>query len=314
MRTKRQETSLLSIAFLDVITCGFGAILLLLIITKPLPAQIDQSESAADISSLVAEAVAAVSSLRTLREGLQSLASSPSSGESSSASADQGLDEAIKSAEQTLSGLEGINQGLEVAKQSLRRATINPTTAPIERSPEVGGIPVDSEYVIFIIDTSGSMKEIWSRVVDVMVRLLEIHPQVRGFQVMNDNGAYLYESTKRKWLPDTPRTRKRIQDSLNTWVSFSNSSPVEGIERALRTYANKEDKISIYVLGDEFTGSSYEEVLNTVSRLNNSGSDSRPRVRVHGIGFASNYMTGQYATLMRALTEQNRGTLLALPR
>jgi len=307
MRTKRQETSLLSIAFLDVITCGFGAILLLLIITKPLPAQIEQSESAA-------EAMAAISSLRTLQEGLQSLASSPFSGQPPSTSMDQELDEAIKSAEQTLSGLEGINRGLEVAKQSLRRATISPTTAPTERSPEIGGIPVDSEYVIFIIDTSGSMKEIWPRVVDVMVRLLEIHPKVRGFQVMNDNGTYLYESTKRKWLPDTPRTRKRIQDGLNAWVSFSNSSPVEGIERALRTYANKEDKISIYVLGDEFTGSSYEVVLNTVSRLNNAGRASRPRVRVHGIGLVSTYVTVQYATLMRALTEQNRGTFLALPR
>ena len=46
---------------------------------------------------------------------------------------------------------------------------------------EIAGIPVDRRYVIFVVDTSGSMKQIWSDVSKVMNKILEIHPKVDGF-------------------------------------------------------------------------------------------------------------------------------------
>ncbi len=313
MKRRREGANVLSLAFLDVITCGFGAILLLLIVTKPAPVEIEADSGSAQIAAMVRETIQAIASLQSLWENLTKFQSDQSELAGPGESAMDSLNESIKSAEQTLKGLEGQNRGLEIAKQSLQRASIRPTTASRERSIEVGGIPVDSEYVIFVIDTSGSMKEIWRQVVDVMNRLLDIHPEVKGFQVMNDNGAYLYESTRRQWLPDIPRSRRQIRSSLESWSSFSNSSPVEGIERALKTYSSRYENIAIYVLGDEFTGASYERVLDSVARLNHDAQTGTARVRVHGIGFVSNYLTGQYATLMRALTERNRGTFLALP-
>ncbi|GAG30524.1 unnamed protein product, partial [marine sediment metagenome] len=61
------------------------------------------------------------------------------------------------------------------------------------RSPTdatIGGIPVDSEYIIFIIDTSGSMHNYaWSMVRKKMEEILEIYPKVKGIQVMN-NGVF----------------------------------------------------------------------------------------------------------------------------
>jgi hypothetical protein len=40
-------------------------------------------------------------------------------------------------------------------------------------SDAVGGVPVDSEYVIFIIDTSGSMfNYAWDRMMEVMAETL----------------------------------------------------------------------------------------------------------------------------------------------
>ena len=42
----------------------------------------------------------------------------------------------------------------------------------------IGGVPVDSEYIIFIIDTSGSMQQnAWPLVLKKVTEVLEIYPQ-----------------------------------------------------------------------------------------------------------------------------------------
>ena len=75
---------------------------------------------------------------------------------------------------------------------------------------------------------------------------------------MNDQGIYMYPTFQGKWLPDTPAQRNDVIDRLRDWTPFSNSSPVEGIIEAIRTYHTKRLKISLYVFGDEFTGSSID--------------------------------------------------------
>ena len=181
------------------------------------------------------------------------------------------------------------------------------------RDPEVGGIPVDSEYVIFIMDTSGSMKSIWDEVIDVMDRVLDIHPKVSGFQVLNDNGAYLIGGYRRKWIRDTPALRRSILNALRNWGAMSNSSPVEGLETALRAYARQDRKIAIYIFGDDFSGSSYDRVLETLRELNIDRATGRTRVRVHAVGFVSSRIHDRYATLMREVTRNHDGAFLALP-
>jgi hypothetical protein len=101
---------------------------------------------------------------------------------------------------------------------------------------------------------------------------------------------------------------------------FSNSSPVEGITRAIRTFADREHRISIYVFGDEFSGASIDEVVRQVDRLNTLGSDGERRVRIHAIGFPTIFsvpgvgeQTGiRFATLMRILCRRNDGTFVGL--
>ena len=112
----------------------------------------------------------------------------------------------------------------------------------------VGGIPVDSEYIVFIIDTSGSMVNYaWPRVRQEMVNILNIYPRVKGIQILNDMGDYMFSTYRGKWIPDTPGRRNVILRTLNTWTPFSNSSPVEGIERAISSFYDPRKKISIYV-------------------------------------------------------------------
>jgi hypothetical protein len=184
----------------------------------------------------------------------------------------------------------------------------------------IGGIPVDSEYVIFIIDTSGSMfNYVWPTLLKKIEETLNIYPKVKGFQVMNDEGVYMFSTYRGKWLPDTPVQRKAVIDRLRNWNAFSNSSPVEGIVEAIRTYYAKDLKISLYVFGDEFTGSSIDQVVKTVDMINREDKSGQRRVRIHAIGFpvrpdAPQYTSVRFATLMRILCQRNGGTFVGIDR
>ena len=39
---------------------------------------------------------------------------------------------------------------------------------------------------------------------------LDIYPRVKGIQVMNDMGQYMYTQYSGRWIPDTPARRKTI--------------------------------------------------------------------------------------------------------
>lgn len=313
MRKRRRSGEGESLAFLDIVTCGFGAIVLLLIITKPVPDYTDFAVQQQDLSGVIAAAEQQVTELQAkLQSLLTELAAIPDPTEDS---VDQGLNQALSEARDAVEELNSSNEALELIKETLIAATITQTTTPKQRDPEVGGIPVDSEYVIFVIDTSGSMIEIWNSVIDNMNRIIDIHPKVKGFQVINDNGNYLFESTNGKWIPDTSKSRKRVKDALRYWQSFSNSNPIQGLESALRTYGRKNEKLSIYVFGDEFTGSSYDEVIDSLNRLNIDPITERHRARVHSIGFLTESLgSDRYSVLMRSVVEQNNGAFLGLPR
>jgi len=123
-----------------------------------------------------------------------------------------------------------------------------------------------------------------------------------------------------KWIPDSPARRRAIVERLQSWRPFSNSSPVEGIEAAIRIYYRSDRKISLYVFGDEFTGTSIDDVVRRVDRLNRADAAGNRRVRIHGVGFPtmfappaqSSYTGVRFATLMRELAQRNGGTFLGL--
>ena len=157
------------------------------------------------------------------------------------------------------------------------------------------------------------MQRIWNKVLNTMDDILDNHPRVKGVQVMSDMGNYLVSSSAGKWRKDTPGSRKAILSAMKTWRGRSNSSPVEGLTIALQTYARKTKSLSIYILGDEYSGGSYDPVINALNKLNTDPKTGKRLARVHAIGFLSGQPTIKYSTLMREITRQNRGTFLALP-
>jgi hypothetical protein len=188
------------------------------------------------------------------------------------------------------------------------------------RDAPVGGIPVDSEYVIFLVDTSGSMQSYsWTFAKQKLKEVLDIYPNLKGIQVMSDQGAYMFSEYRGKWIPDSPARRKAILDRFTTWQEFSASNPAPGIVAAIRTFWTPDHKISIYVFGDEFTGSSIQEVVDTVDRVNRVGEGGERRVRIHYMGFPLDPTVPQFtnirlATLMRIICQRNGGTFVGLVR
>jgi hypothetical protein len=212
---------------------------------------------------------------------------------------------------------------LAIAQQSMteemQRLLAN-SSAPENNA--IGGIPVDSEYIIFVIDTSGSMYgSAWNKMLGVIDDTLNVYPEVKGIQIMNDMGDYMFDSYRGKWIPDTPGRRNTIVSTLRTWNPFSNSSPVEGVTRAINTFYEPGKKISIYVIGDDFQpGGSIQNVLQTIDRINVEDENGDRLVRIHGIGFPvifaarARYRQSvyRYSTLMREMTQRNGGTFVGL--
>ena len=163
----------------------------------------------------------------------------------------------------------------------------------------------------------------WSRMLEVMVDTLDIYPEVKGIQVMNGQGTYLFESYRGDWIPDTPARRQAILQRLRSWNPFDPSNPAPGIIQAIRNFYDPGKKISIYVLGDEFPpgSGSIQNVIATVDRINAEDSEGNRLVRIHGIGFPGIFLLQperyhataiRFATLMRELARKNGGTFVAL--
>ncbi len=286
-----------SLSFLDAICCGFGAIVLLLVLTKiGEPRALEQARINLDglVERLEQELFEIRGETEVLNRSLTSRQEQLSKERELIArlkgdlSRIQGEFTASKQESEVQDIIEGrllaAQQKLTEEMQRLRQQS-QEQPRQVEQQL-VGGIPVDSEYIIFVIDTSGSMfTYAWPVVMRKMTQVLDIYPKVKGIQVMNDMGQYMFSSYAGKWIPDTPGRRKAILDRLRTWSAFSNSSPVEGITRAIRTFAAPDKKISIYVFGDEFTGRSIDDVVQSVDRINRRDSRGNRLVRIHAVGF-----------------------------
>ncbi|MCF6150004.1 MAG: VWA domain-containing protein [Candidatus Kuenenia sp.] len=328
MKRNRKDIQVFSLSFLDAICCAFGAIILLFVLSKfaePLIIEGISEELKGMIEKLEKELFEIRGETHVLNREL--------TGKKEQLSSER---EGIARLQGDLSKIEGeflaskqnatvqnlLKGKLAIAKQKLTEE-MERLLRDRPRAPDgsVGGIPVDSEYIIFIIDTSGSMqRNAWSLVQKKIQETLEVYPSVKGIQVMNDMGDYMFPQYSGKWIPDTPGRRKVIIDTLSTWKPFSNSSPVEGITAAISTYYDPDKNISLYVFGDEFSSRGMQSAINAVDRINKANKEGTRRVRIHCVGFPvmlrqrlSDDNTGvRFANLMRILCQKNGGTFVGL--
>jgi hypothetical protein len=328
-RKRRRDIETLSLSFIDAISCGFGAIILLLVITKIFePIHLEESND--ELDGLIVRYSEELQDIlgetqRMQRERLdvvenvelsrQQIAQLERELTRIRAAFLERQDDASISAE--------IAGQLAQAKQSLTEEMerLLANNRPDPEDYKVGGIPVDSEYIIFLVDTSGSMRQYeWDRVQQQIQETLEVYPTVKGMQILNDEGEHMFRSYRGEWIPDTPSRRQAIVDGLRNWNAFSNSSPREGILAAIDEFYDPQKKISLYVYSDDFAQGSINAVVREVDRRNTIDAEGNRRVRIHAVAFPVYYdVTGtmltaaNFAILMRALCQRNGGTFVALP-
>ena len=325
MKRQRRELQEASISFLDVISCGFGAIVLLLVIARVGdPSALEEAEEALrgtvkefqqQLFDVRGESVVLNTELKSRKQQLSELTERVARLKAKLASVDkQAQTISLSQARET----EQLQLVMQILTEEMERL-VGPEFK--QQNNLIGGIPVDSDYIIFVIDTSGSMQvAAWERVKKEMINILDIYPDVKGIQVLNDMGQYMFSAYRERWIPDSPKMREEIITTLGNWAPFSNSSPVEGINAAIQTFYKRDRKISIYTLGDDFQGRTIRNVVRAVDKLNRANLGSDRLVRIHAIGCPVHFARGgapsvsaiKFAALMRELSYNNGGTFIGL--
>ncbi|MFT4677323.1 MAG: hypothetical protein ACI831_001324, partial [Candidatus Azotimanducaceae bacterium] len=166
MKYKRRSIEGISLSFLDVISCGFGALILLLVLTKVFEPVVFEDT----IENLEGYLAALQEDLFEIRGDSRELSREMIRREDKETDSKVRLEKVQKSlaalqnrfdtATQDTRVEDTIRGRLEIAKQSLSTEMQRLLAEYRKNSDDdtIAGIPVDSEYVIFIIDTSGSMR------------------------------------------------------------------------------------------------------------------------------------------------------------
>lgn len=326
MRRQRRELEIFSLYFLDGMCCAFGAVIMLLLITKAAePRIIEQAK--VDERGLIAALQKELFEIRGEASELDRRMKSAQGDR-------QRADATIARLQADLGRIRGQyaasrQPAVDTELEGQLRATRQRLTEEMRRlladyrppkdEATVGGIPVDSEYIIFVIDTSGSMFQgPWQLVMRKISEVLRVYPRIRGIQVMSDEGKYMFPSYTGKWIPDSPTARQQILSTLANWNPYSDSSPVEGIAEAISTFYEPGKPVSIYVFGDDFPSGQVEAVARYVERINKADASGHRLMRIHGVGFPTQFAGGRmgnglrFANLMRTLCERNGGTFVAL--
>lgn len=325
-RRKRRELEIFSLYFLDGMCCAFGAVIMLLLITKAAePRMIEEAriEGQGTIAALQQELFEIRGESDQLDRQLKGTEGTRLRADQTIArlQADLARIQAQREASREAESFTGLEGELRATRQRLTEEMrkLLADYRPPENDTTVGGIPVDSEYIIFVIDTSGSMYHgPWRLVLRKVSEVLQVYPRIKGIQVMNNNGRFMFPAYTGRWIPDSPTARRQIMNILSTWNVYSDSNPAAGITEAITSFYEPGKPVSIYVFGDDFPSGQVEAVARYVEQINKADARGNRLMRIHGVGFPTQFAGGyinngmRFANLMRTLAERNGGTFVAL--
>jgi hypothetical protein len=327
---RRREIAVFSLSFLDCICCGFGAIILLFVLTMGSHSKVIQ-ELRLRLQNIMTQQLATLAQFRLDRDELDRVQNRATQVITAQQERDT-LKALLAQLQQQLQYQSAGRQKLLTEIEELKRDIAARQKKPeIELSvpPAPIGLPAESNFVAFVIDSSGSMRDanterIWPIVLKKFDEVLDAYPQLEGFQFLDADGRYIMgnRNADQRWLPDSKANREAIKRALHEYDIFSNSNPVPGIVRALRNLLDKENpqmRMTIFILGDEFTGTA-DAVLRRLDELNPKEEDGTRRVIISAIGFPTAVRMGfsmgntgvKYANLMREVTYQHGGAFIAL--
>ena len=316
-RERASRDSEASLSFLDVIACAFGAIVLLVLVLPVGESSGPESGTAlGEYGAMLldlAELTQTADTLATRLAADQKRADALKDLLSARKDASGALSDVVAQARGDLDAVRARIATTEKARSAVQAAA---QRMPTESKPtDYAGIPVDSEYVAFVVDTSGSMQAVWPRVRREVTNVLSIYPEIRGFQILNASGAYLWKPGV--WIKDGPGNRGVAKARLGSVFASSLSNPEPGILAAVRDLYRPGIKMAIFVFGDDYQGTDYDNFLASVRAGVDRHASGGGALRIHAFGFPSpepSVQRAKYATLMRELTGRHDGAFLALSR
>ncbi|MGB0409471.1 MAG: hypothetical protein ACPGIC_05680 [Opitutales bacterium] len=327
---KRRRIEVFSLSFLDCLCCGFGAILLLFILTigsgpHGVESEIDaptlqaMREELSRLESDVAEKMAILEAAMNSRDLSQERAR---------------LQSLIQEFESTLANLrqdyESRRANLSRAQQAAAEANRLLQSFKHEDLTPIG-LPADATHVAFVIDTSGSMRnqltqQLHFGVTEQIRELLDSLPKVGSIQFLDTSGNYILGGRRGFWLPDTPGLRQQAIRQILNYPTLSVSDPEPGVRRSIRDLypqLKANESMSVYVVGDDFRGST-QGFLHKLDRLNRRDPSTGKRpVSISAIGFPTiinPFQIGapqgnaRFANIMREIAQAHDGVLILKPR
>lgn len=327
---KRRSIEVFSLSFLDCLCCGFGAILLLFILSigsgrAGIESEVDTPTLQA-LRQQLSELEAHVAEKASLLEA--------SINHVETAQERQRINSLIQEMESQLADLQqeydARQANLSTGQQAAAEATRLLRSFQYEDLPPIG-LPTDATHVAFVIDTSGSMRnrvtgQLHYSIIEQITSLLDSLPQVQSIQFIDASGNYMLPGRAGFWLPDTPGLRQQALRAVLNFPGHSVSHPEPGIRQAfrdLRPSVQSNERMSLYVIGDDFHGST-ERFLVQMDRLNPADPRTGERAAsISGVGFptminmfqfGAQHGNIRFANAMREVAHEHHGVLILKPR
>lgn len=334
---RRRQTQVFSLAFLDCICCGFGAIILIFVLSVDSKEK-EKRQTLVEVNRALVEKMAALTKLRSSKEDLERsnarVATLVTDARLRNDSIHALIDDLEKGLQREKRGQEALLVDIDDLKKEIAARQKKPDHDLVlpEVKPAPVGLPVGSNYIAFVIDTSGSMRDpnnggLWPIAIRTIESVLDVYPNVDGIQLLDGDGRFVLGrrgSGSGGWLPDTPDTRAQIKRILRRYDQDTVSNPVPGIYNAMRYLYDKENskmRMGIFVFGDEFNSSdSADQVIRRLDELNPADENGKRQVTINAVGFPTTIRyqfsmgnTGlRFANLMRTVTYLHGGAFIAL--
>jgi len=334
---RRRQSEIFSLSFLDCICCGFGAIILIFVISIG-SRQREQLDVLLALQRALAEQAAALTKIEAAqleaRRDQQRIAPRLEEARRRQDSLQAMIDQLERSLQQEKRGQQALLVDLDELRKEIAARQRKPDHELVlkEVPPAPVGLPVGSNFLAFVVDTSGSMRDpnfggLWPVVIRTIETVLDAYPNVQGIQLIDGDGRFILGrrgSGTAGWLPDSPQTREAIKRTLRRYDQDTVSNPVPGIYNAMRFLHDKENagmRMGIFVFGDEFNSpQSADEVIRRLDELNPANEQGARAVTINAVGFPTTIRyqfsmgnTGlRFANLMRTVTYLHGGAFIAL--
>lgn len=332
---RRRQTSVFSLAFLDCICCGFGAVILIFVLSIDSKEK-EKLQTLVDLQRVLAAQILELRKLTVSKEDLERSNARVSTLVTDARLKNDTVHALLDDLEGRLQKEKAGQEALLVDVDELKKEIAARQKKPVIETvlPDVVAAPVGleivSNYLAIIIDTSGSMRDpntggLWPIAVRKVTEILQAYPKLDGIQLIDGDGRFILGrrgTGTDAWLADSPEMRDQITRVLRRYDQDSVSNPVPGMLAAMRFLYDKNNpdmRMGVFLFGDEFNDVA-DPAIRRLDELNPADETGKRRVVINAIGFPTTIRytfsmgnTGlKFANLMRTVCYQHGGCFIAL--